>query len=405
MSPKISIIVPLAGGPAQALRCFEGIAAQAEDPAHEIIVVDDASVGLEPLLSQLAGDVDVLRNERRLGFARSARRGAEHARGEIIVLLRDAAVPAPGWLAPLAAALDDPAVGLAASASATAGATASATADGPQSPVAAWSAAVRAADLRAIELPDLPGHLVLGAVALELAQRGLRAVTAPASFVAAPGTRTGGARRPAGEEPELTVVIPTLDAASERVRACIAAVQATTDAAHEIVIIDNGCPPQGFAAPVNAGVRAARTPYVVIMNDDVEPASGWWPPLRAALDAGAAVSFPLTIDGPMRFDFPAWCFAMTREGIDAFSHADGEFFDPSLVLWYQDTDLLHRLLEAGRPPVFVERAQIRHGLSHTVASEDPELSAWIRVQVAADRERFIGKHPDAVLNGHALASI
>jgi hypothetical protein len=37
-----------------------------------------------------------------------------------------------------------------------------------------------------------------------------------------------------------------------------------------------------------------------------------------------------------------------------------------------------------------------------VGSEDPELSAWIKVQVAADRERFIAKHPDAALNGHAL---
>jgi GT2 family glycosyltransferase len=397
MSSKVSIIVPLAGGPAQALRCFEGIAAQAEDPAHEIIVVDDASAGLEPLLSQLAGDVEVLRNDRRLGFAASARRGAEHARGEIVVLIRDAAVPAPGWLAPLAAAVADPAVGLVASA--TAGSDAAS-----HSPVAAWAFAVRAVELRTIELPDLPGHLVLGALALELAQQGSRVMTVPSSRVAAPGTRTGGARHLAGEDPELTVVIPTLDAASERVRACIAAVQAATDVAHEIVIVDNGAPPQGFASPVNAGLRAARTPYAVVMNDDVEPLSGWWPPLRAALDAGAAVSFPLTIDGPMRFDFPAWCFAMTRDSVDQFSHGPGEFFDPSLVLWYQDTDLLHRLREAGRPPVHAEASRIRHGLSETVGSEDPELNAWIRVQVAADRERFLRKHPGIAMNGHALAS-
>jgi GT2 family glycosyltransferase len=398
MAPKVSIIVPLAGGPAQALRCLQGIAAQAEHPAHEIIVVDDASVGLEPLLSQLAGDVEVLRNERRLGFASSARRGAEHARGELIVFIRDAAAPAPGWLAPLAATLEDPAVGLAASATDGAGTGAS------QSPVAAWSVAVRAADLRATELPDLPGQLVFGALALALAEHGRRAVTVPHSRVAAPSARAGGARRPAGEEPELTIVIPTLDAASERVRACIAAAQATTDAAHEIVIIDNGCPPQGFASPVNAGLRAARTPYVVVMNDDVEPLPGWWEPLRAALDAGAAVSFPLTIDGPMRFDFPAWCFAMTRESIDAFSHAPGQFFDPSLVLWYQDTDLLQRLRAADRPPVHAEASRIRHGLSESVGSEDPELSAWIRVQVAADRERFLRKHPGIAMDGHALAA-
>ncbi len=405
MAPKVSIIVPLAGGPAQALRCFEGIAVQPDDPAHEIIVVDDASTGLEPLLSQLAGDVEVVRNERRLGFASSARRGAEHARGEIIVFIRDAAAPAARWLAPLAAALGDPAVGFAASATIDADDAAGA----PHSPVAAWSFAVRTADFHATDsriagLPGLPAPLVAGALSLSLAERGLRPVTVASSRVSAPGARTGGARRPAGEHPELTVVIPTLDAASDRVRTCIAAVQATTDVAHEIVIIDNGCPPQGFASPVNAGVRAARTPYVVVMNDDVEPLPGWWPPLRAALDAGASVSCPLTIDGPMRFDFAAWCFAMTSEAIDEFSHAPGEFFDPSLVLWYQDTDLLHRLRQAGRPPVHVEDSRIRHGLSESVGSEDPELSAWIRVQVAADRERFLGKHPDVAMNGHALAS-
>ena len=396
LAPKVSIIVPLAGGPAQALRCFEGIAVQPEDPAHEIVIVDDASVGLESLLARLAGDVEIVRTDRRVGFALAAGRGAERARGEILVFLRDGAVPAPGWLAPLATALEDSAVGLAASA----------TGDGAgvESPVAAWSFAVRAADFRTVELPDLPGPLVAGALSLSLAERGLRAVTVPSSRASAPGARTGGARRPAGEQPELTVVIPTLDAASDRVRSCVAAVQATTEVAHEIVIIDNGCPPQGFASPVNAGVRAARTPYVVVMNDDVEPLAGWWPPLRAALDAGAAVSFPLTIDGPMRLDFPAWCFAITRDSIAEFSHGPGEFFDPSLVLWYQDTDLLHRLRQAGRAPVHAEASRIRHGLSESVGSEDPELSAWIRVQVAADRERFLGKYPHVAMNGHALAS-
>ena len=394
MPSKISIVVPLSGGAAQALRCLEGIASQPDDPSHEIVIVDDASTDLHPLLSRLEGDVEVVRTERRLGFAFAAARGVERVTGEVIVFIRDAAVPAAGWLAPLAAALEAPTVGFAASS----------TADGAiVSPVTAWSFAVRAADLRAVAMPDVPAPFVAGALSLSLAQRGLRALTAETSVVAPPGARTGGARRPAGEEPELTIVIPTLDAASERVRACIAAVQGSTEAAHEIVIVDNGCPPQGFAAPVNAGLRAARTPYVVVMNDDVEPLAGWWPPLRAAIDAGISVACPLTVDGAMRFDFPAWCFAMGRDAVEEFSHGPGEFFDPALVLWYQDTDLLHRLRKAGRPPLVVESARIRHGLSQTVASEDPELSAWIKVQVAADRERFIAKHPDAALHGHALA--
>jgi GT2 family glycosyltransferase len=252
-------------------------------------------------------------------------------------------------------------------------------------------------------MPDVPAPLLAGALSLSLAQRGLRAIAAPHSAIAAPGARAAGARRPAGEAPELTIVIPTLDATSERLRACVAAIQASTEAAHEIVIVDNGAPPQGFAAPVNAGLRAARTPYMVVMNDDVEPLAGWWPPLRAAIDAGVAVACPLTIDGAMRYDFPAWCFALGRDALEQFSHAPGEFFDPQLVLWYQDTDLLHRLRQAGRAPHIVETARIRHGLSQSVGSEDPELSAWIKVQVAADRERFIAKHPDAALHGHALA--
>jgi GT2 family glycosyltransferase len=395
MPSKISIIVPLAGGPAQALRCLEGIAAQPDDPAHEIIIVDDASVGLEALLGRLDGDVEVVRTDRRIGLAAAVTAGLRRVRNEIVVVLRDAAVPAHGWLGPLASALDDSGVGLAASA--TAG-------DPASNPVMAWSFAARAADLRAVGLPDLPAPHVVGALALALAERGLPARTMLDSIVAPPGAQTGGARRPAGERPELTIVIPTLDAASERVRSCIAAVQGATDAAHELVIVDNGCPPQGFATPVNAGLRAAGTPYVVVMNDDVEPLPGWWTPLRTAIDAGVAVACPLTVDGAMRYDFPAWCFAMGREAVEEFSHAPGEFFDPALVLWYQDTDLLLRLRQAGRPPVIVESSRIQHGLSQTVGSDDPDLAAWIRVQVAADRERFIAKHPDAVLEGHALAA-
>jgi GT2 family glycosyltransferase len=207
----------------------------------------------------------------------------------------------------------------------------------------------------------------------------------------------GAARRAPGEDPELTVVIPTLDAASERVRACVSAVQRCTEGPYEIVLVDNGAPPQGFTAPVNSGIRAARGRYVVVMNDDVEVLSGWWPPLRETLDAGASVVFPMTVDGAMRNDFAAWCFAMSRETVDRFEVEDGEFFDPRFRVWYQDTDLNTRLREAGCPPELVERSRIRHGLSETVASDDPELKAWIHEEVQRDRANFLDKHPGAEL--------
>jgi GT2 family glycosyltransferase len=104
------------------------------------------------------------------------------------------------------------------------------------------------------------------------------------------------------------------------------------------------------------------------------------------------VTFPLTIDGAMRPDFAAWCFAVSRATLDDFAVATGEFFDPELVVWYQDTDLLQRLRLAGRPPVLVPESRIRHGLSQTVATNDPALRSWIDRRIAADKAMFCAKH-------------
>ncbi|MGO9900190.1 MAG: glycosyltransferase family 2 protein [Solirubrobacteraceae bacterium] len=393
-SPRVTVVLPLTGGPSQALRCLEGLSAQPSEPSFEVVVVDDASVGLESLLARLDGDVEVVRTQRRVGFAAAFALGAQRAHGSIVVMLRGAAAPSPGWLVPLAAAMDDPAIGVAVSA--TVG-------DAHTSVLAGWSAALRATALQAIDLSHAPDALVLATVALTAAQLGLRVVSVNDSLVSPPGTRTGTMRRAPGESPELTIVIPTLDARSERVQRCLGAIEAATDVAHEIVIVDNGAPPQGFSEPVNAGIRAARSPYIVVMNDDVQPLAEWWRPLRTALDGGAAVAFPLTVDGPMRFDFAAWCFAISRAAVEEYGHAPGAFLDPELTIWYQDTDLLYRLRQRDRAPVFVESSRILHGLSETVATDDPELSAWVATQVVADRKSFLRKHPDAVLHGHALA--
>jgi GT2 family glycosyltransferase len=140
-----------------------------------------------------------------------------------------------------------------------------------------------------------------------------------------------------------------------------------------------------------------------VMNDDVEPEPGWWEPLRVTLDAGAAVAFPLTVAGAMRTDFAAWCFAIGRDAIEEFGHAPGELFDPSLVIWFQDTDLLRTLRRAGRPPVLVRESTIRHGLSETLGSPDPRLGAWVREQIALDKRRFETKHPDLQLRAQVLS--
>jgi GT2 family glycosyltransferase len=384
----VSLIVHLEGGRDRARLCLEALAALAEEPSFEAVIVDDASPDLGELLAGLSGDVKVLRQPRREGFLACAVAGAEAASAEAIVLLRDAPLLDPGALGPLLEALADP--DIAAAAGHPSGGTE--IGDALPHPVSTHALALRRSDADCLRAPlGVPTELELAAVCMELGRRG-RVVSVPAAL-AAPAHAVVAARRDPGERPELTVVIPTLDATARRVRACLAAIAANTPAPHQVVLVDNGSPPQGFAAPVNAGLRSVDTRYAVVMNDDVEVMAGWWEPLRAALDQGAAVAFPQTIDGAMREDFAAWCFAISEATIAEMSHAPGEFFDPALRIWFQDTDLLVRLRRIGRPPLLVRASQIRHALSATVRSEDPTLRAWIEATIAADRAAFERKHP------------
>ena len=382
---SVTIVIPVQERADEAWRCFLSLAQLPELPEHEIVIVDDGAAGLRPLLDRLSGDVAVVRSGPRGGFANSATIGVGRANGDVIVFLRGTPAVGSDWLAPLAAALADDGVAVAASVRADAPAAHPVT-----SPAFAVSLRVLAA---AGGLAQVADDVVLAALAADAAPHG-RLVAVPASTVTVAPAGAAPGRRALGAAPEISVVIPTLAATGARVGRCVAAVGEATDVPHEILIADNGASPQGYTAPVNAGVRAASGRYVVVMNDDVEPLPGWWPPLREALDAGISVVFPYTIDGPMRNDFAAWCFAFRRDQLQRLSHAPGELFDPRFTVWYQDSDLLVRLARAGCPPQLVRASEIHHGLSETVNTADGELRTWIKEQIAVDRERFCEKHPE-----------
>lgn len=375
---RITIICVLSGGPDATLRCLQGLAAMDARPEHDVVLVDDGTVGCEELWARVQGDVTLVRRDARGGLLAALGDALGATAAEAVVVLRDGAAVTPAFLAPLVAALADPAVAAATAAGAA----------GPLAPVAAHALAGR----REV-LADAVAHAArtpvdepLAMAALVAALARLGAVEPVAESVVEPV-----AHRPTvayGADPELSIVVPTLDVTLPRVQSTLRAVHEHTDVPHELIVVDNGAPPQGFSAPVNSGLRAARGRHLVVMNDDVEVLPGWWPPLREALDAGAPVAFPLTIDGAMRRDFAAWCFALSRATLDEFAAAPGEFLDPALRVWYQDTDLLQRLRRAGRPPQLVEASRIRHGLSLTVASEDPALRAWIDEQIARDKAAF-----------------
>lgn len=97
---KASIIIPVFNKCELTQQCLTRLAAVTSAPDYEVIVVDNASTdGTTEFLSQLGGDIRVIRNQENLGFAKACNRGARVARGEYLVFLNNDTIPTEGWLA------------------------------------------------------------------------------------------------------------------------------------------------------------------------------------------------------------------------------------------------------------------------------------------------------------------
>ncbi|MHB8189463.1 MAG: glycosyltransferase family 2 protein [Ferrimicrobium sp.] len=190
-----------------------------------------------------------------------------------------------------------------------------------------------------------------------------------------------------GGVPLCTIVVPTLDARAVRVDRLLESLSATMPIPYEVVIVDNGNCPQGYAGPVNSGIRSATSPYVAVINDDVIVTDGWWEPLQRAIDDGASVVFPHTQEFS-RTDFSAWCFVVSQEILRRFRWSEGDFFDPGLRIWFQDSDLLLRLRNAGLPPRYIPQSVITHQFSVSLNDTEVELHQWVVSQRLRDQARF-----------------
>jgi GT2 family glycosyltransferase/glycosyltransferase involved in cell wall biosynthesis len=104
-APRVSIIVPVFGNPLMTFTCLASVHAQTRG-SFEVLVMDDASP--EPVaeaLRQVTG-VRFERNAANLGFIGNCNRGAELARGDVLVFLNNDTIVTEGWLEALVGVLD-----------------------------------------------------------------------------------------------------------------------------------------------------------------------------------------------------------------------------------------------------------------------------------------------------------
>ena len=114
--PRVSIVTVTYGTGPIVVEMLDAVARHTPI-AHEVIVVDclppDPTTRTASLLADRL-DIRLLAPDDNLGFAGGNEYGVEHARGEFLCFLNADVIVGPGWLEPLVAALDDPAVGIAA---------------------------------------------------------------------------------------------------------------------------------------------------------------------------------------------------------------------------------------------------------------------------------------------------
>jgi GT2 family glycosyltransferase len=115
--PLASFVIPTRDRPELLRQCVQGLREKTDYPRWEAVLVDNGSTDPQALafLASLAGDprFRVVRDDRDFNYAALCNRGAEAARGDVLVLLNNDVHPInPDWLAELVAQCLRPEIGL-----------------------------------------------------------------------------------------------------------------------------------------------------------------------------------------------------------------------------------------------------------------------------------------------------
>jgi O-antigen biosynthesis protein len=104
-SSSVSVVISTRNRPALLRRCLEGISTQVPPPL-EMVVIDNSPGDQATRVVALQAEALYIA-EPITGVSRARNRGLQSARGDIVALIDDDAVPEPGWLAALAAEFRD----------------------------------------------------------------------------------------------------------------------------------------------------------------------------------------------------------------------------------------------------------------------------------------------------------
>lgn len=99
--PLVSVVMVTFGGWALTRRALEALAEHTELPFEVVIVDNPTPEDVARRLREEVTGAEVLENDRNEGFGPAANRGAEHSRGELVLLLNTDTLVGPGWLEPL----------------------------------------------------------------------------------------------------------------------------------------------------------------------------------------------------------------------------------------------------------------------------------------------------------------
>jgi len=149
---------------------------------------------------------------------------------------------------------------------------------------------------------------------------------------------------------------------------------------------------KGFACAVNIGIKASRTEYIVLLNNDTIPSREWLNALHEMIqssppDVGSLASCMVMMDNPLFIDDAGdildWFGSAEKRGhchpvseysdaVEVFSACAGAalyrrsalektgLFDETFESYLEDIDLGLRLRIAGHRCIYVPQAVIRH---------------------------------------------